>query len=118
MHALANIQSYPALDRAFLARFTMGNTALELEVLGLFAAQSPNYLARMLDAGCQTEWKEAAHTLKGSAAAVGARRVAQLAEQVERVAYTADPAARSALLAPLKDALDETRLMIMSLPRD
>ena len=40
------------------------------------------------------DWSEAAHTIKGSAAAVGARRLASVAEMVERLDIDSE-AARS-----------------------
>lgn len=81
----------PAVDRVHLARFTLGNVALEVEVLGLFAADAPGYLRRIEAAQDRREWIEAAHTLKGSARAVGAWRVAEAAEAIERLARDGDP---------------------------
>src|SRR5882724_6732677 len=66
-----------AINRAYLARFTLGNGDLEREVLELFAGQAPIYLERLAAARTVRAWRDAAHTLKGSAAAVGALRVAQ-----------------------------------------
>jgi HPt (histidine-containing phosphotransfer) domain-containing protein len=73
------------IDRVYLSRFTLGNAELEREVLELFAGQAPHYLERLRGAASNRDWKEAAHTLKGSAAAVGARRVASFAELAERL---------------------------------
>lgn len=74
-----------AIDRAYLARFTLGNAALEREVLELFAAQVPVYLSRLREAPTAKAWKEAAHTIKGSAAAIGAWRLARFAEMAEKI---------------------------------
>ena len=52
--------------------FHQGNDALEREILELFAAQAPHYLHRLRTAATDADWKEAVHTIKGSAAAVGA----------------------------------------------
>lgn len=73
----------PALDRAYLGRFTLGNLDLEREVLGLFAGQAPLYLQRLLDADTPQAWAEAAHTLKGASAGLGINRVARLAAAAE-----------------------------------
>lgn len=73
------------IDRAYLARFTLGNVALEHEVLTLFASQAPLYLDRLRAAAVRKDWKEAAHTIKGSSAAIGARRVARCAELAEKI---------------------------------
>jgi HPt (histidine-containing phosphotransfer) domain-containing protein len=74
-----------AIDRTYLARFTMGDEALEREVLELFAAQVPQYLVHLRQARTVKEWKEAAHTIKGSAAAIGAWRLTRFAEMAERI---------------------------------
>lgn len=100
----------PVLDRAYLARFTFGNDALEREVLGLFADQAPRYLEALVDARDAKGWKEAAHTLKGSAAAVGAKAVAQraaLAEQLVPHGTAAMPSGpdRDQAIAALRDAV-------------
>jgi HPt (histidine-containing phosphotransfer) domain-containing protein len=102
----------PLLDRAYLSRFTLGNADLEREVLGLFAEHAPNYLARMQSAATQHDWREAAHTLKGSAAAVGAVKVARLAEGIERVTPPEAGSDRLALCADLAQAVEATRAAI------
>jgi HPt (histidine-containing phosphotransfer) domain-containing protein len=98
-----------AIDRAYLARFTLGNESLAREVLELFAAQAPLYLAALQRASTDREWREAAHTLKGSAAAVGARQLQRLAELAERVgrgpAGAARDAERELAIAVIKEAM-------------
>ena len=104
-----SMDSPPVIDRSYLARFTLGNAALEREVLHLFAGQVPGYLAALDAAGSIEAWREAAHTLKGSAAAVGAVHVARLAEVAERLALqrTEVPAGaeREQALAALRGAV-------------
>jgi HPt (histidine-containing phosphotransfer) domain-containing protein len=63
----------------------LGNAALEQEVLGLFAGQASIYLDQLRSAKSTRDWADAAHTIKGSAAAIGARRLASVAEMVERL---------------------------------
>lgn len=111
-NAMADRSADPLLDRAYLARFTLGNAELEREVLGLFADQAPQYLARMQSAASQQDWREAAHTLKGSAAAVGAVKVAKLAEGIERITPPEAGSARQDLCADLAQALEATRAAI------
>jgi HPt (histidine-containing phosphotransfer) domain-containing protein len=84
------------IDRGYLERFTLGNIALEQEVLQLFAAQVPHYLDRLRQAATDADWKAAAHTLKGSAAAIGAQALAHFAELAEQVDLSLAPAARQA----------------------
>jgi HPt (histidine-containing phosphotransfer) domain-containing protein len=74
-NACARRQDTP-IDWAHLSRFTMNDRALEQEVLGLFAIEAPRYLAQLNAAADRKDWIEAAHTLKGSARAVGAWAIA------------------------------------------
>jgi HPt (histidine-containing phosphotransfer) domain-containing protein len=100
-----------AIDRVYLARFTLGNVALEREVLQLFADQMPIYLRALRDARARKAWREATHTIKGSASAVGARRLARFAELAERVDVEADVAVseghRDEAIAGVAAAADE-----------
>lgn len=96
----------PAIDRAYLARYTLGNLALEIEVLNLFAGQAPITLAELANAASEKAWRDAAHTLKGSARAVGAWKVAEGAEWAEALAPGQTEKRRRAL-ASLAQALDE-----------
>jgi HPt (histidine-containing phosphotransfer) domain-containing protein len=99
----------PPVDRAYLARFTRGNADLEREILDLFATQAPLYVERLRRAEDEKSWREAAHTLKGSASAVGAWRVVACAKAAEALAGSADFAAvapRSEALAELAGAVD------------
>jgi HPt (histidine-containing phosphotransfer) domain-containing protein len=77
------------IDWAHLSRFTLGDRALEREVLGLFASEAPRYLSLLLATTNRKGWIEAAHTLKGSARAVGAWAVAECAQAVETLEITA-----------------------------
>jgi HPt (histidine-containing phosphotransfer) domain-containing protein len=77
------------IDWAHLSRFTMNDKALEREVLGLFAAEAPRYLARLQGATNRKDWIEAAHTLKGSARAVGAWAIAECAQAAEALQLSA-----------------------------
>ena len=78
------------IDWSHLSRFTLGDKALEHEVLGLFAMDAPRYLAKMVAARQRKDWIEAAHTLKGSARAVGAWNVAECAQAAEAMHVSAD----------------------------
>jgi len=82
------------VDLAYLARFTLGNGALEREVLQLFAQQMPRYLEALRAARVRKAWRDAAHTIKGSACAVGAWQLAGCAELAERVEVDGEARAR------------------------
>jgi len=78
------------IDWAHLSRFTLNDRALEREVLGLFANEAPRYLSRLKAAADRKEWMEAAHTLKGSARAVGAWAIAECAQAAETLQLSAE----------------------------
>jgi len=69
------------IDLAHLARMTLGDAALERQVLGMFASQSASVIEKL--AALPAETGALAHTLKGSARAIGAFRVAECAEALE-----------------------------------
>jgi HPt (histidine-containing phosphotransfer) domain-containing protein len=69
------------IDLAHLARMTLGDAALERQVLGMFASQSANLIEQF--ATLPAEAGALAHTLQGSARAIGAFRVAECAEALE-----------------------------------
>lgn len=69
------------VDLVHLSGQTMGDRALEAEVLRIFLSQAPIWLGAL--AGGNRARKEAAHTLKGSARAIGAFRLAELAAEAE-----------------------------------
>lgn len=77
------------IDHAHLARYTLGDQVLELEILDLFIDEAPRTLRRLKDLAltspCDPKaWVAGCHTLKGSARAVGAGDVATVAELAER----------------------------------
>jgi len=93
------------IDFEHLSRMTLGDPALECEVLTMFVAQS----ARLLDklAGLPADAGGIAHTLKGSARAIGAFAVAEAASRLEAVLSDAGQA-RGAL-DTLRDAVAEAQ---------
>ncbi len=95
------------VDLAYLGRFTFGNRELEREVLYLFAQQVPAYLKALEEAVDQKSWHAAAHTLKGSARAVGAWRVARGAEAAERLPFDVGADRRRHAIDFAAEAADE-----------
>jgi HPt (histidine-containing phosphotransfer) domain-containing protein len=72
------------IDRAALDAQTGGDIDLAREVLALFAGQCRSLLPRLTDPALpRSERADLAHTLKGSAAGVGAARVHALAAVAE-----------------------------------
>lgn len=99
---VASAASRP-IDLVHLSKYTLGNRSLETELLGLFRAQADIYLARLADAVGDTEWKNAAHSLKGSACGLGAWALAEVAGEAE--ALSADADSRSDVMARIRDAV-------------
>ena len=106
------------VDLAHLARFTLGDTALEREVLELFCKQSLLYLEQLHAATSHKEWCDAAHSLKGSARAVGAWRMARAAECVEGLREDVPPEMRAAQIGELEAYLQEASAFVASLGED
>lgn len=100
------------IDRKHLARYTLGNTALEEEILGLFLDQLPKTIASLRTAATDKEWVVAAHTLKGSSRCVGAWRLARTGEQAERLGGIANRRACLEAVLRIEAAADEARAYI------
>ena len=93
------------LDAAHLPGFTGGDTDLERQVLDVFRASAPEYLAALGDVA-QENWKSAAHKLKGAARGIGAWSLARAAERAEHsVAAAGDKVFRETVLAELHQRL-------------
>jgi HPt (histidine-containing phosphotransfer) domain-containing protein len=100
--------SVAVLDLAYLRSMTVGDRALEAEVLGLFAAQAEQLSAALAsNTGAATPM--ALHTIKGAARGIGAVRVSRMAELAERAT---GPARQAAAVAGLVAALDQARTAI------
>lgn len=91
-----------ALDEAHLQRMSLGDRALEREVLQIFVRQTAVIMERLVDAEPALV-TAAAHTLTGSARGIGAWRVAQAAEQLERASAAGNDPLEAAI-AELKAA--------------
>lgn len=98
------------IDIVSLSRHTAGDRRLVREVLMVFRNQSQQYLAALEDATDADGWRLAAHTLKGAARAIGATRVAALAEAAE--AQAAARETYSGALKEIRQAMAETRRFI------
>ncbi len=111
----ADLDAPRLIDHEHLRRYTLGDPGLELEILGLFAEQLPITIGALEHATSDKDWGMAAHTLKGSARAVGAWPLAALAEDAERLTTNADSGRRAAILRRLEAAADEARAYIAAL---
>jgi HPt (histidine-containing phosphotransfer) domain-containing protein len=95
------------IDFSYLKRFTFSNRDLEREVLYLFAQSAPGYVRALRDARCAKDWHDSAHTLKGAARAVGAWRVARMAELAEKLRFDLEIDRRAFAADVASEALDE-----------
>ena len=101
------------IDFEHLKRMTLDDAGLEQEVLAMFAAQSAKLIGAL--ATLPDGAPDLAHTLKGSARAIGAFAVADAAARLEAVlASGADP---SDLLAELGNAVVSARSAIEAVLR-
>jgi HPt (histidine-containing phosphotransfer) domain-containing protein len=92
------------IDFEHLRRYTFGDIALEKEVLGLFLSQLPVTISALQESASEADRRRAAHTLKGSARAVGAWRIAKLAEQAEQLLVRGTAAALAQAVADIDGA--------------
>jgi HPt (histidine-containing phosphotransfer) domain-containing protein len=103
----------PVIDLGHLVRMTLGERSLQREVLALFNRQAELLLARMQGALPATI-ADHAHTLKGSAAGIGAWPVAQAALAVEFAAGESE-ANLARAVARLTAAVADTKAAIATL---
>ena len=111
------------IDNDHLDRMTLGDIALEHEVLAMFSAQAVGLIARLATLpsdgrssegrssdGRYSEGLALAHTLKGSARAIGAFRVGEAAEALEAALRNGDDPSEA--MAGVKDTVAEARSAI------
>jgi HPt (histidine-containing phosphotransfer) domain-containing protein len=96
------------IDIAHLQRMTLGDASLEREVLAMFAAQAAGLLQAL--ANWPADAAALAHTLKGSARAIGAFAVADAASSLELLIRDGGDPKRA--LVELDDAVAQARSAI------
>ncbi len=96
------------IDIAHLKRMTLGDAGLEREVLAMFAGQAVRLIEAL--AALPADAPQIAHTLNGSARAIGAFQVAEAAEAFE--AALRDGGEVSEALAALQQAIAQARQAI------
>ncbi|MDD9909786.1 MAG: Hpt domain-containing protein [Ahrensia sp.] len=94
------------VDLVHLSKQSLGDRALETEILRLFLSQSMLYLDRLERSGSVSERKLAAHTIVGSARGIGAWHVADCA------AKHSDGKDPQADLSELKEAIAQSNSYI------
>jgi HPt (histidine-containing phosphotransfer) domain-containing protein len=101
------------IDFEHLSRMTLGDAGLEQEVLAMFVAQSATLVSQL--AAMPADASALAHTLKGSARAIGAFAVGDAAARLE--AAIARGFDTSAALAELGETVAEARAAIEAVLR-
>jgi HPt (histidine-containing phosphotransfer) domain-containing protein len=77
---ISSKSSVVVFDCGILESSTMNDRGLQIEVLGMFRTQLSDVIRQLDDCLPETDWRFVAHTLRGTAAAVGATEIAVLAE--------------------------------------
>jgi HPt (histidine-containing phosphotransfer) domain-containing protein len=88
----------PILDLGHLSRQTAGDAVLESELLALFEAQCERLRPLLAEGRPASVRADAAHTLKGSACAIGASRLATVADRLETALRGEQPETEAAAL--------------------
>ncbi|MCP1335022.1 Hpt domain-containing protein [Futiania mangrovi] len=96
------------IDEAHLMHYTLGDQALACEILELFVAQVDIYLERLGGAKDDLAWHEAAHSLKGSARAIGAQVLSAQAAAAEAIRHE-DEDVRARHLATLAASVEDVK---------
>jgi len=91
-----------SFDRAHFDAVTAADRGLQLEVIGLFRDQVEAWRAGLASA---EQWRDAAHTLKGSARGIGLDALAAAAEAAEAASEVDRAAALTQVAAALEAAL-------------
>lgn len=102
------------IDLVHLSRMTLGDRALERDVLALFERQI-GFLMQRIEFAEAPVAAAAAHTLKGSAKGIGAFALARAAAEVEAAATAGDAAGRAEGVISLRAAIRDTSVEISGL---
>ena len=103
------------VDLVHLARYTGGDSALNAEVLQLFAGQSAELMGQLhsvLEARDQKTWRHITHSIKGAARGIGAFALADAAAEAEPLDPAAQTSEALAALAVLKARAETVQLFI------
>jgi HPt (histidine-containing phosphotransfer) domain-containing protein len=95
-----------SVDFSHLENYVAGDRAVVREVLGLFSDQARTVLPTLNPAAPGDTWRNAAHSLKGSALGIGAFALAEACGEAES-ARDASLEVKRAVLGRVADALAE-----------
>lgn len=98
----------PVLDVAHLSLMTGADAALGIEIIDIFRQQTEMW-TRMLDPALpRSQWADAAHSLKGTALSIGAKRLATACGAVETLGRSPEDISQvqaGTMIAALKDEI-------------
>lgn len=92
-------------DHTHFDHMTGGDVALQQEIIGLFRGQIAEWHAALNAAAPSSDWRDAAHKLKGSARGIGLHALAEACEHAEAAPEAEIRARLTALRAELDAAL-------------
>lgn len=95
-----------AIDFSHLEHYVGGDQGVIREVLALFSDQARTVLPMLDPAGPADQWRNAAHSLKGSALGIGAMALASACSEAE-LAQEAAVEQKAAARARIADCLGE-----------
>jgi HPt (histidine-containing phosphotransfer) domain-containing protein len=101
------------IDIEHLQRMTLGDAGLEREVLAMFSAQAAGLIGKL--AALPRDAAALAHTLKGSARAIGAFAVADAASDLEAALQQGGNVSQA--LTELKAAIAQARMAVDAILR-
>jgi HPt (histidine-containing phosphotransfer) domain-containing protein len=101
------------IDIEHLQRMTLGDAGLEREVLAMFSAQAAGLIGKL--AALPRDAAALAHTLKGSARAIGAFAVADAASDLEAALQQGGNGSQA--LTELKAAIAQARMAVDAILR-
>jgi len=107
------------VDFQHLETYLAGDLGLAREVLGLFCEQAATVMPALDPAVSNTAWREAAHSLKGSALAIGAFALAEAcsrAELARDAAIEVKQGARTGVADALGQALTDIAIYLRGEP--
>jgi HPt (histidine-containing phosphotransfer) domain-containing protein len=105
------------VDFKHLESYVADERALVREVLGLFSDQARTVLPKLDPAASNDDWRNAAHSLKGSALGIGAFALAKLCSEAE-LARDAPIDVKREHLERVAEALDQALAAIAVYLRD
>ena len=111
LHEWREVACCRPIDYAHLDSYTLGDEKAEYDILQLFASHLPQVVNQLRYAAHNNDingWRVAAHTIKGSAQAVGAKPIAQIAQVAENAAAVH----WNIKISELENAVDDVMLHI------